>query len=82
MGTTSEDAPTWPDGRVRLPVELEAWVDGHCEPGMDDDPDASTRDRNVVAVALWSLIYRRGDPASDQRVLDLIATHAQAPTRP
>lgn len=67
-----EKPPTWPDGTVRLPDALESWLDGHFagEKGDDDDLDAA---RNVAAVAFWSLIYRQGDPETDQAALDVLA---------
>lgn len=39
-----------------LPNALAAWLDGHVEPGMDDDPDEADRDRRVIAQAFAALL--------------------------
>ena len=63
---------TWPNGTVRLPDALEAWLDGHYAGDMGDDPEELDALRNSAAVALWSLVYRQGDPASDEAALATI----------
>ena len=59
---------------TRLPEPLEAWLDGHCEPGMDDDPSVADRDRRVIAQAFDALL---GEQA-DLYVLDVFATRRHA----
>lgn len=65
MGEQTEASRYYPDGTVRLPDGLEAWVDSVMEGDKGDDPDQRlTWDqvRNVVDVVLWQLIYRAVDP--------------------
>jgi len=66
----------WPDGTVRLPDPLEAWLDGHFAGEKDDDGDELDYARWSAAVALWSLIHRKGDPETDEAALDVIASYA------
>lgn len=61
----------WPDGTVRLPDALESWLDGHFAGEKDDDDDLEAA-RGATAVALWSLIYRQGDPDTDEAALAAI----------
>lgn len=61
--------PKWPDGTVRLPDAVEAWLDGHFAGEMGDDADELGAGRNAAAVALWSLVYQQGDDESDQAAL-------------
>lgn len=74
---SSTESRTWPDGTVRLPDAIELWLDGHFAGEKGDDADELEASRAAAAVALWSLIYRQGDPDTDQAALDVLADAAQ-----
>lgn len=69
---------TWADGSVRLPDAIESWLDGHFDGEKGDDAVELEAGRNATAVALWSLIYRQGDPETDQAALDALVEAATA----
>lgn len=63
---------------VQLPEPLEAWLDGHCEPGMDDDPDEADRDRRVIAQAFAALL----GPEAEVNALSVFADRLFSPVGP